>query len=101
MKVLLYTEGLKMVGKSGLGKAIEHQKKALSLAGVDYTLDPNSDYDILHINTYFPKSYFLAKKAKKKGKKVTRISLCSIGLPKEDFNLLIIPVNIDQKLKLF
>ena len=29
MKVLLYTEGLKTIGKSGLGKAVEHQKKAL------------------------------------------------------------------------
>ena len=70
MKVLLYTEGLKMVGKSGLGKAILHQKKALSYAKVPYTLDPKDDYDILHINTYFPKSYFLAKKAKKRGKKI-------------------------------
>ncbi len=70
MKVLLYTEGLKTVGKSGLGKAIKHQMKALELAHVDYTLDLNDDYDILHINTYFPKSYLIAKKAKKRGKKV-------------------------------
>lgn len=70
MKVLLYTEGLKTVGKSGLGKAIKHQQKALEYENIDYTLDPEDDYDILHINTYFPKSYFLAKKAKKKGKKI-------------------------------
>ena len=65
MKILLYTEGLKTIGKSGLGKAIQHQIKALEDANVSYTLDPNDDYDILHINTYFPKSYLLAKKAKK------------------------------------
>ena len=70
MKVLLYTEGLKAVGKSGLGKAIKHQQKALELEGIPYTLNTKDDYDILHINTYFPKSYFLAKKAKKKGKKI-------------------------------
>lgn len=70
MKVLLYTEGRKTIGKSGLGKAIEHQMKALEYEKIDYTLDPKDDYDILHINTYFLKSYFLAKKAKKKGKKI-------------------------------
>ena len=70
MKVLLYTEGLKTIGKSGLGKAIKHQMKALDSQNIKYTLDVNDDYDILHINTYFLKSYFLAKKAKKNGKKI-------------------------------
>lgn len=70
MKVLLYTEGLKTIGKSGLGKAIKHQMKALEYEGISYTLNPKDDYDILHINTYFPKSYFFAKKAKRKGKKI-------------------------------
>ena len=70
MKVLLYSEGLKVVGKSGLGKAIKHQVKALEYKGINYTLNPKDDYDILHINTYFLKSYFLAKKAKKQGKKI-------------------------------
>ncbi len=70
MKVLLYTENEKMVGKSGLGKAIKHQMKALDYERIDYTNNPKEEYDILHINTYFPKSYFLAKKAKKQGKKI-------------------------------
>lgn len=70
MKVLLYTEGEKIVGKSGLGKAIKHQQKALDLVGVEWTTDPKEDYDILHINTYFPVSYEFAKKAKKNGKKI-------------------------------
>ena len=70
MKVLLYTENEHMVGKSGLGKAIKHQMKALDSVGIKYTTNPKEDYDILHINTYFPKSYFLAKKAKKNGKKI-------------------------------
>lgn len=70
MKVLLYTENEKMIGKSGLGKAIKHQINALEENNIDYTTNPNDEYDILHINFYGPKSYFLAKKAKNNGKKV-------------------------------
>ena len=70
MKVLLYAEGLKVIGVSGLGKAIQHQMKALELEGIDYTTDINDTYDIAHINTYFLKSYFLARKLKKKGIKI-------------------------------
>ena len=70
MKVLLYTELEKNVRKSGLGKAIEHQKTALTNEGIPFTTNPKDDYDIIHINTWFLKSYFLAKKAKKMGKKV-------------------------------
>lgn len=71
MKVLLYTEGLKHIGKSGLGKAVKHQIKSLEDNNIEYTLDPKcKDYDIVHINFYGPKSYMLAKKAKKMGKKI-------------------------------
>lgn len=70
MKVLLYTEGEKIFSKSGLGKAIKHQMKALKTAGVEYTTSLNDDYDIIHINWYGPNSYALAKRAKKEGKKV-------------------------------
>ncbi len=70
MRVLLYTEKEKLVRKSGLGKAIRHQMKALELVGIPYTTDPKDEYDILHINTYFPASYELVCKAKKEGKKI-------------------------------
>ena len=70
MKILLYAEGLKTIGKSGLGKAIKHQMLALEDENIEYTLNPKDDYDILHINTWFLKSYFVAKKAKRKGKKI-------------------------------
>ena len=70
MKVLLYAEGLKVIGVSGLGKAIQHQMKALELENIPYTTDINDTYDIAHINTYFFKSYFLARKLKKKGIKI-------------------------------
>ena len=70
MKVLLYTENFKDVEKSGVGKAIEHQKKALKKVHVPYTTNEKDDYDIIHINTIFPKSVIIAKMAKSKGKKV-------------------------------
>ena len=70
MRVFLYTENEKLIRKSGLGKAIKHQMKALDLVGVPYTLNQKSSFDILHINTYFPYSYELALKCKKEGKKI-------------------------------
>ncbi len=70
MKVLLYTSKVKDLEKSGIGMASRHQQKALKLAKVPYTTDPNDDYDIVHINTIFPDSLVMAKKAKAKGKKV-------------------------------
>ena len=70
MKVLLYTENEKMIRKSGLGKAIKHQMNALKENNVEYTTNKKDNYDIVHINFYGPKSYLLAKKAKKQGKKV-------------------------------
>lgn len=70
MKILLYTEGLKQIEKSGLGKAIKHQLKALEENHIDHTTDPNDTYDLVHINFYGPNSFALAKKAKENGKKV-------------------------------
>ena len=52
MKVCLYTEGEKIVCKSGLGKALYHQEKALESVGIEYTTNVKDDYDILHINFY-------------------------------------------------
>ena len=70
MKVLLYTELQKTIEKSGLGKAIKHQMQALKENNIEYTTNPNDDYDIVHINFYGLKSFMVAKEAKRKGKKV-------------------------------
>lgn len=70
MKVCLYTEGEKIVCKSGLGKALYHQEKALESVGIEYTTNVKDDYDILHINFYGPNSYALARLEKRKGKKI-------------------------------
>ena len=65
MKILLYTEGKKLFSKSGLGKAIYHQMKALDYAHVSYTTNLKDDYDIVHLNFYGLNSVRIAKKAKK------------------------------------
>lgn len=70
MKVLLHSDMLKSIERSGVGRAIEHQMMALESEGIDYTLDPKDDYDVLHINTIFPQSYFKADQALKEGKAV-------------------------------
>lgn len=70
MKVLLYTESKKMLSKSGLGQAINHQMKALEAENIEYTTNPKDNFDIAHINFYGIKSYMLAKKMKKQGKKI-------------------------------
>lgn len=70
MKVLLYLEAENYLKKSGIGRAIKHQAKALSLVGQDFTTDPNDDYDLVHLNTYGLKSWLLMAKAQKAGKKV-------------------------------
>ncbi|MFC3927666.1 glycosyltransferase family 4 protein [Streptococcus caprae] len=70
MKVLLYLEGEGALSKSGIGRAIKHQERALQMAGQAYTTNPDDDYDMVHLNTYGLKSWSLMKKAQKAGKKV-------------------------------
>jgi len=67
MKVLYYLENLKMLEKSGLGKAVKHQMKACEIENIPYTTDIHDDFDIVHINWYGPKSKAFAKKCRKKG----------------------------------
>jgi len=71
MKVLLYFEGQDAISKSGIGRAFNHQCRALESAGVEYTTDPwVEDYDILHINTCYMNSDAIVKNARDHGKKV-------------------------------
>ena len=70
MKVLLYFEGEKVISKSGIGRAMKHQMAALTSQGIAYTLNPDDDFDLLHINTIGPNSSSVIKKARHKGKKV-------------------------------
>ncbi len=70
MKVLLYFENEKIMSISGIGRARKHQIMACESAGIDYTLDPLDDYDILHINTYMFNSNAIINKARREGKGV-------------------------------
>ncbi|EHJ55670.1 hypothetical protein HMPREF9318_02136 [Streptococcus urinalis FB127-CNA-2] len=70
MKVLLYLEAEKYIRQSGIGRAIKHQEKALDIAGIPYTTNPKEHYDLVHINTNGPFSWYLMRKAQNLGKKV-------------------------------
>lgn len=67
MKILLYQKGEKMLRKSGIGRAMKHQMKALELAGVSFTTNPDETYDLVHINTVDPFARQMARRAKRKG----------------------------------
>lgn len=81
MKVLLYLEAPDQLSKSGIGRAIKHQQKALEIAGIDYTMDPQDDYDLVHINTCGIKSWQLLRRSQKAGKRV----IMHAHSTKEDF----------------
>ena len=70
MKVLLYQGGKKLVARSGVGRALEHQRRALESAGIDYTFDPKDDYSLVHLNTVFPDSLLMSLRAGAAGKTV-------------------------------
>lgn len=71
MKVLLYFESEKLLAKSGIGRALDHQKRALTEMGIEFTLDAKDDnYDILHINTYGLNSRRMIRRARRLHKPV-------------------------------
>ncbi|HIC96302.1 TPA: glycosyltransferase [Candidatus Bipolaricaulota bacterium] len=80
MRVCLYLEfsGLPLVQKSGFLTAFQSQKRALEEAGVAVVTDPDGDYDILHLHSYGPRSFYYLKRAKRRGRKVV-IHAHSIG----------------------
>lgn len=67
MKVLLYFENEEKIKKSGIGRALKHQIAALESQGIEYTLNPKDDFDVAHINTYWPGSKKVFKSIKKRG----------------------------------
>jgi 1,2-diacylglycerol-3-alpha-glucose alpha-1,2-glucosyltransferase len=67
VKILLYFNSEKLIRKSGIGRALIHQEKALTLNNIEYTTDCNDKFDVAHINTIYSKSYKIAKSCKKKG----------------------------------
>lgn len=67
MKVYIYSELQKKIAKSGVGRAIYHQKKALSDCGIKL-VDSIEEADVVHINTVLPNSRRLAKRVRRMGK---------------------------------
>lgn len=70
MKIYLYQGSYEKVKESGVGKAIDHQRKALELNHIPYTVEDDGDWDIIQLNTVFPDSLKVANKARRQGKKV-------------------------------
>ncbi|MGI6735644.1 MAG: Processive diacylglycerol alpha-glucosyltransferase [Tenericutes bacterium ADurb.Bin239] len=70
MRVLLFNKKQKLYDKSGVGRAMKHQVKALTEAGIPFTVNEKDDFDIVHINTIDPSAFRMARKARRMGKKV-------------------------------
>ena len=71
MKIKLYFGKEKTIRKSGIGRALVHQKQALKSNQIAYTTEKDDeDYDILHINTIWWDSIDMIKRARKHNKKV-------------------------------
>ena len=70
MKIYIYSEYQKWIEHSGVGRAIYHQKNAISkTSGVDL-VECKEEADVIHINTIFPGSITMALWAKRHGKRV-------------------------------
>ena len=71
MKVLLYCEAESAISQSGIGRAVEHQQRALREVSIEFTTDVKAtDYDLLHINTYGLRSKQVIRQARREGKPV-------------------------------
>lgn len=70
MSVFLYTGGLRIVGKSGVGRAVYHQEDMLRAAGIPVVKRFRDPSSVIHINTVLPDSLFAILLARLLGKKV-------------------------------
>lgn len=70
MKVYLHSDFQEQIKQSGVGRALYHQQMALDIVDIPHTLTDTKDWDLIHINTTFPNSYRVAKKARREGKAV-------------------------------
>ena len=70
MTIHLYTGGSRIVGKSGVGQAIAHQREMLRLAGLQTTSSFFSPSEAVQLNTVFPDSAAMAVLSRLMGKKV-------------------------------
>ena len=70
MRIYIYAGGERIVGKSGVGQAIRHQKACLAQCGVPMTERWTQDTAAVHINTVLPDAVLAALGAHLRGRKV-------------------------------
>lgn len=70
MRIYIYSGGEKLVGKSGVGQAIRHQRECLRRAGIEFAGHWTRDAAAVHVNTVLPDSVLAALAARLSGKKV-------------------------------
>lgn len=70
MSVQLYSGSLALVRKSGVGKAVEHQREMLRRTGISTTDVAEREARVVHCNTVFPDSLLAALWSRVCGKKV-------------------------------
>ena len=70
MRVFIYNGGLRLVGKSGVGQAILHQREMLRRARIDTADHWCQRAGAVHINTVLPDKVLAALAAKLMGRKV-------------------------------
>ncbi len=70
IKVLLYCDDSPLQARLRAESAFEKQRKALELAGVEYTLNSKENFDILHMNTVSLSSSIAIDEARRKGARI-------------------------------
>lgn len=70
MKIYIYSGGEKLVGKSGVGQAIAHQREMLRRLEIETTGHWTADAAAVHVNTVLPDSVLAALWAKLRRRKV-------------------------------
>lgn len=69
-QIYIYSGGEKLVGKSGVGQAIRHQRECLRRSGVATTDRWTRETVAVHVNTVLPDSVLAALWARLRGRKV-------------------------------
>lgn len=70
MRIYIYSGGERIVGRSGVGQAIRHQRECLRRSGVATTDRWTRDAAAIHVNTVLPDSVLAALGAKLRRRKV-------------------------------
>ena len=70
MRIYIYGGGEKLVGRSGVGQAIRHQRECLRRAGIETASHWTADAAAVHVNTVLPDSVLTALLARLRGKRV-------------------------------